>query len=67
MDKNLIFDLGFYNGDTSLEYLKGGFKVIGVDCNPLLELKDGKINEYLNEGHLILEKKMYCRKGWWNN
>lgn len=36
MNENLIFDLGFYNGDTSLPYLKEGYKVIGVDCNPKL-------------------------------
>ena len=40
MNSNLIFDLGFYNGDTSLQYLRDGFKVIGVDCNHQLEIKN---------------------------
>ena len=62
MDKNLIFDLGFYDGDTSLQYLKEGFKVIGVDCNPLLELKNEELKEYLNTGQLILEKKCIAEK-----
>lgn len=39
MDNNLIFDLGFYKGESSTKYLTEGFKVIGVDCNPLLKIK----------------------------
>lgn len=57
MNNNLIFDLGFYNGDSSLQYLKEGFNVIGVDCNPLLKINNEIIKQYIKDGHLILEKK----------
>ncbi|PJE67694.1 hypothetical protein COU95_00990 [Candidatus Shapirobacteria bacterium CG10_big_fil_rev_8_21_14_0_10_40_9] len=33
---NLIFDLGFHNGDDSDFYLKKGFKVVAVEANPEL-------------------------------
>ena len=57
MNNNLIFDLGFYNGDTSLQYLKEGYKIIGVDCNPQLNLKNNEINNFIENGKLILERK----------
>jgi FkbM family methyltransferase len=56
MNENLVFDLGFYNGDTSLPYLKEGYTVIGVDCNPNLGMI-GDAFEYIINGQLILEKK----------
>lgn len=62
MDKQLIFDLGFYNGDTSLQYLRDGFKVIGVDCNPLLMFNDSEIEQYLKDGLLKIEKKCVTEK-----
>ena len=34
--KNLIFDLGFHNGDDSDFYLKKGFNVIALEANPEL-------------------------------
>ena len=55
MNENLIFDLGFYNGDTSLPYLKEGYTVIGVDCNPNLGIISDAF-EYIINGQLILEK-----------
>lgn len=32
----LIFDLGFHDGDTSVNFLREGHKVVGVECNPEL-------------------------------
>ena len=55
MNENLIFDLGFYDGDTSLPYLKEGYKVIGVDCNPKLSMND-QCFEYIMNGQLTIEK-----------
>lgn len=57
MNNKLIFDLGFYTGDTSLHYLKEGYKVVGVDCNPKLEIKNDEINNFIENGQLILERK----------
>lgn len=33
MERNLIFDLGFHNGDDTDFYLRKGFKVIAVEAN----------------------------------
>lgn len=57
INDKLIFDLGFYTGDTSLHYLKEGYKVVGVDCNPNLEIKNDEINNFIENGQLILERK----------
>ena len=56
MNENLIFDLGLYDGDTSVPYLKEGYKVIGVDCNPYLGLNIEAF-DYLMKGQLIMEKR----------
>lgn len=57
MNNKLIFDLGFYTGDTSLQYLKEGYKVIGVECNPKLEIENDEVNKFINNGQLTLERK----------
>ena len=31
---DLIFDLGFHNGDDTAYYLERGYRVLGVDANP---------------------------------
>lgn len=36
MDRNLIFDIGVNHGEDSQFYLAKGFKVIGVEANPIL-------------------------------
>jgi FkbM family methyltransferase len=33
---DLVFDIGFHNGDDSAYYLSCGYRVIAVDANPLL-------------------------------
>lgn len=32
----LIFDVGMHNGDDSEYYLSGGYKVVGIEANPIL-------------------------------
>lgn len=55
----LIFDLGFYNGDTSINYLKKGHKVVGVECNPNLVSKNKReFTNLLANGSLTLIN--YC-------
>ena len=57
---NLIFDLGFHNGDDTDYYLKKGFSVVAVEANPTL-IDAGKIrfeNEIEN-GRLILYHRAF--------
>ncbi len=61
MDNNLIFDLGFYKGESSTKYLIEGFKVIGVDCNPLLK-NNLKFYQWIKTKKLIIEKKCISEK-----
>jgi FkbM family methyltransferase len=36
MDRDLVFDIGLHNGDDSAYYLELGYRVVGVEANPLL-------------------------------
>ncbi|HLY17781.1 MAG TPA: FkbM family methyltransferase [Bryobacteraceae bacterium] len=36
MNRDLVFDIGLHNGDDAAYYLHLGYRVIGVDANPLL-------------------------------
>lgn len=61
--KNLVFDLGFHNGDTSEYYLKNGYKVVGVDCNQnILNEARCKFTKYINKGDLIVLDKCISDK-----
>lgn len=63
MDKNLIFDLGFHNGDTSYVYLSKGYKVVGVDCAPNLIIENKcRYNADIEKGKLILVEKCITEK-----
>jgi FkbM family methyltransferase len=42
INNNLIFDLGFHNGDDADFYLKKGFKVVAIEANPDLINKGKK-------------------------
>lgn len=55
MHKNLIFDIGFHKGEDAIHYLKSGFKVLGVEANPLL-VKEAttKFKKYIDEGKLTI-------------
>jgi FkbM family methyltransferase len=33
---SLIFDIGFHKGEDAIHYLKKGYRVIGIEANPLL-------------------------------
>jgi len=56
---NLIFDLGFHNGDDSDFYLKKGFDVIALEANPGL-VRDGikRFRNYIDKKNLILINKI---------
>jgi len=36
VDRDLVFDIGLHNGDDAAYYLDLGYRVIGVEANPLL-------------------------------
>jgi len=58
IQNNLIFDLGFHNGDDTDFYLKKGFNVIAVEANPDL-VSEGmkKFQKYIDEQKFILINK----------
>jgi hypothetical protein len=36
LKEDLIYDVGFHNGDDTAYYLHRGFNVLGIEANPLL-------------------------------
>lgn len=63
IQNNLIFDLGFHNGDDTDFYLKKWFNVIALEANPYL-VKEGmkKFQKYIVEKKLVLINKMVSDK-----
>lgn len=58
--KKLIFDLGFFNGQDSLNYIKKGYKVVAVEANPILYRKyKKKLSSYIRSKKLILLNKIF--------
>ncbi len=55
INKKLIFDLGFHNGDDSDFYLQKGFNVVAIEANTVL-VKAGtrRFANYIKEGRLKL-------------
>ena len=52
---DLIFDLGFHNGDDTAYYLTRGYRVLGVDANPaVMESGHGRFEKQIAEGRLVL-------------
>lgn len=58
--KKLIFDLGFFNGQDSLNYIKKGYKVVAIEANPILYKRyKKKLSKYINSKKLILLNKIF--------
>jgi FkbM family methyltransferase len=57
---DLIFDLGFHNGDDTDYYLSLGYSVIAVEANPIL-VKKGKrrFSDAIESGKLILHNRAF--------
>lgn len=57
-NNNLIFDLGFHNGDDSDYYLAKGYNVVAVEANPNLA-EEGRIRfkDQIAAGRLVLINK----------
>lgn len=65
IQNNLIFDLGFHNGDDTDFYLKKGFNVIAVEANPDL-VNEGikRFQKYIDRKRLVLiNKSVYDKTG----
>ena len=55
LNKQVIFDLGVNNGNDTAFYLEKGFRVIGVEANPLLaDAARERFAEEINQGRLVL-------------
>jgi FkbM family methyltransferase len=55
---NLIFDIGFNNGDDTAFYLYRGFNVIAVDANPIMTMNGSKrFAKEIDEGRLVIINK----------
>jgi FkbM family methyltransferase len=54
--KELVFDVGMHNGQDSMYYLKSGYRVVGVEANPMLCKYVSSIGvDYVDKGDLIVE------------
>ena len=55
MDKQLVFDVGVNDGDDTAYYLNRGYKVVGIEADPLLvEQLSGRFAEPIARGDLLL-------------
>lgn len=55
MEKDLIYDVGVHNGDDTAYYLKSGYRVIGVEANPIMIADlERRFPDAIKIGRLIL-------------
>ena len=53
MRRDWIFDVGLHKGEDTEFYLKKGFKVVGIEANPLLyQQARERFSEAVNAGRL---------------
>lgn len=53
--EDLIFDLGFHNGDDTAYYLERGYRVLAVDANPaVVDAGIQRFERAIAEGRLML-------------
>lgn len=56
MDSNLIYDVGFHNGDDTAYYLHRGYRVVAIEADPTLaDLGRTRFADAIDRGRLILE------------
>ncbi len=49
----LVYDIGMHNGEDTTYYLRGGFRVLAIEANPILvENAKKKFNRYIVSGQL---------------
>lgn len=55
MNQNLVYDVGFHNGDDTAFYLHRGFQVVAVEANPLLAAAgQQRFSDAIDRGQLNL-------------
>ena len=63
MQSNLIYDIGFHEGQDTDFYLKKGFKVVAVEANPdLCEQGRQRFSSEISEGRLTLVQKALAKE-----
>lgn len=60
MKKNIIFDLGFFNGNDTENYLNKGYKVVAVEMNEnLYKIGKEKFKKFIDSGDLTLHNNAF--------
>jgi len=60
--KKIVFDLGFFNGQDSLNYINKGYKVIAVEANPFLFKKyKKKYLKHIKSKDLIIINRIFSK------
>jgi FkbM family methyltransferase len=55
MENRLIFDVGMHKGEDAEFYLKKGFRVVGVEANPVLvDFASRRLAPYIKSGRLVI-------------
>ena len=63
MDNKLIFDLGYFNGNSTKSFLQNDYTVIAVECNPeCIDKCNILYKNYIENGNLILINKAVSDK-----
>ena len=63
LNDNLIFDIGVNKGEDSEFYLRKGFRVVGVEANPMLvRAVEESLKDFITSGQYTL-----CNAGVWKN
>lgn len=63
VDNTLIYDIGLHTGNDSAFYLQKGFKVIGIEANPVIaDVARRSLEGFVSDGRLqIVEKAIFER------
>ena len=55
MERDLVFDIGVNSGEDTAQYLRRGFRVVGVDANPeMVALCEQRFRADISAGRLVL-------------
>lgn len=62
IDRDLVMDIGFHNGDDTAFYLSCGHKVVGVEANPLLvERGRSRFSAEISSGRVTIVNAALCQ------
>ena len=63
MNNNLIIDIGMHRGEDTEFYLSRGYKVVGVEANPLLiPVLKSKFSDAISSGNLVIIDKAVAER-----